>query len=99
MVNIIWSKKSKDDLKSIYTYIAKNSEFFAKKTRDELYERTLILKDYPEIGKIIPEFELEHIRELIEGNYRIIYKISSPKDVEIITIWHSARDLRKQLIS
>jgi toxin ParE1/3/4 len=99
MVKIIWSKKASNDLKNIYKFISQNSVFYAKKTRDELYERTHVLKDYPEIGKIVPEFEVEHIRELIEGNYRIIYKISSPKNIEIVTVWHSARDLRKLSIN
>jgi toxin ParE1/3/4 len=95
MVKIIWSRKSSNDLKNIYNYIAQNSLFFAKKTIDKLYIRTQILKDFPEIGKIVPEFEVEHIRELIEGNYRIIYKITGSKNIEIVTIWHSSRDLNK----
>jgi toxin ParE1/3/4 len=94
MVKINWSRKSTRDLENIYKYIAKNSLFFANKTRQKLYQRTQILKDFPEIGKIVPEFELEPIRELIEGNYRIIYKISNPNLIEIVTIWHSSRDLR-----
>lgn len=66
MVKIIWSKKSINDLKSIYNYISNNSVFFAKKTREELFMKTQVLKDYPDIGKIVPEFELDHIRELIK---------------------------------
>lgn len=85
MVKINWSRKSTRDLENIYKYIAKNSLFFANKTRQKLYQRTQILKDFPEIGKIVPEFELEPIRELIEGNYRIIYKISNPNLIEIVT--------------
>ena len=46
----------------------------------------------PELGRIVPELELENIRELIEGNYRIIYRKSEKQIIEILTIHHSARD-------
>ena len=93
MVKINWSRKSTIDLKNIYKYLAKNSLIFANKTRQKLYQKTQILKDFPEIDKIVPKFKLEPIRELIKGNYKIIYKISNPNLIEIVTIWHSSRDL------
>jgi hypothetical protein len=33
-------------------------------------------------------------RELIEGNYRIVYRVSSGEFVEILTVFHGARLLR-----
>ncbi len=44
------------------------------------------------------QIENEQIRELIEGSYRIIYKVVSNSQVDILTIHHSARDLTKRLI-
>lgn len=38
------------------------------------------------------------IRELVEGNYRIIYKIVNEKRIDILTIHHSARALEKRNI-
>lgn len=95
MVKIVWSEKSKNDLKSIFDFISQNSIFFAKKTRSDLIKRTQILKDYPNIGRIVPEFGLNHIRELIYGNYRIIYKtnLNNFNLIEIVTIWHASMDL------
>ena len=49
-------------------------------------------------GKIVPEINQENIRELIEGSYRIIYKIVENNQIDILTIHHSARDLKRRKI-
>ncbi len=49
-------------------------------------------------GRVVPEINRKEIREIILGNYRIIYRIK--KDVlEILTVYHSARLLEKEDIS
>jgi len=52
----------------------------------------------PLLGKIVPEFDKDTFRELIEGNYRIIYKVVNDSQVDILTIHHSSRDLRKRTL-
>lgn len=47
------------------------------------------------IGRIVPEINIENYREIIYGNYRIIYEYND-KVVNILTVHHSARDLRKR---
>jgi plasmid stabilization system protein ParE len=47
----------------------------------------------PEIGRIVPEKNDRKIRELIEGNYRIIYQFESLDKVEILLVHHSSRPL------
>ncbi|MDN3725167.1 type II toxin-antitoxin system RelE/ParE family toxin [Aequorivita sp. SDUM287046] len=57
-----------------------------------------ILYSYSHSGKMVPEFNIEEIRELVEGNYRIIYRIVSKKRIDILTVHHSSRDLSKRKI-
>lgn len=45
-------------------------------------------------GKLVPEHDDSNFRELIEGNFRIIYKIVSNHQIDILTIHHSSRDLK-----
>ena len=78
MVQIKWTIQALSDLKSIHDYIAKDSKKFAKIQVIRIKHRTNILKTSPEAGKTIPEFQNPIFRELIEGNYRIIYKLVSP---------------------
>ena len=60
--------------------------------------RTRILKTQACSGKNVLEINQENIRELIEGNYRIIYKIVEDNQIDILTIHHSARDLIRRNI-
>jgi len=64
----------------------------------KIKSRTHILKSHPQAGRVVPEIESEEIRELIEGSYRIIYKVVSNSQVDILTIHHSARDLTQRTI-
>ncbi|HHH52481.1 MAG TPA: type II toxin-antitoxin system RelE/ParE family toxin, partial [Bacteroidetes bacterium] len=63
-----------------------------------LKNRTRILKTQMRSGKIVPEINKENIRELIEGSYRIIYKIVKDNRIDILTIHHSARYLKRRKI-
>jgi toxin ParE1/3/4 len=94
MFEIIWTPFALEDLQSVYDYIAKDSPYYANRFIDKLVDRVDILIDHPEAGRIVPEFENELIRELIEGSYRIIYKINSITEIGIVRIHHSARLLR-----
>jgi len=98
MVRINWTFQAKDDLKGIAEYISKDSKRYAKLQVDRLNNRTKILKTQIRSGKIVSEINRENIRELIEGNYRIIYKIVKNNQVDILTIHHSARDLTRRKI-
>jgi len=98
MVQISWTFQAKDDLKTIAEYIKLDSIRYAKLQVIKIKTRTHILKSHPQAGRVVPEIESEEIRELIEGNYRIIYKVVSNNNVDILTIHHSARDLTKRVI-
>ena len=98
MVRINWTSQAKDDLKSISEYISSDSVRYAKLQVVKIRTRTKIIKSHIRSGKVITETNDQDIRELIEGNYRIIYKIVSEKQIDILTIHHSARDLTKRSI-
>ncbi len=97
MVQIRWTFQAKDDLKTIAEYIKLDSVRYAKLQVIKIKTRTHILKLHPQAGRVVPEIESEEIRELIEGNYRIIYKVVSSSNIDILTIHHSARDLTKRV--
>ena len=95
MVKITWTKIAKEDLQEIYEYIAINSVKYASVTVSKIYNKVQKLNPNPKIGRYVPEFEIKNIRELIIGNYRIIYRINTEKEIEILRIYHSARLLKK----
>ncbi|MFN6944275.1 MAG: type II toxin-antitoxin system RelE/ParE family toxin [Cytophagaceae bacterium] len=94
MVQIIWVKRAIQDLNEIAGYIAKDSPRYADLTIEKIFDKTQILKEYPEIGRVVPEINDTRIRELIEGRYRIIYEINNPEQIEILTVHHSSKLLK-----
>jgi addiction module RelE/StbE family toxin len=93
MVKIIWTEFAIGDLRSIHEYISNDSKRYADRFVEKLIERVDRLEEFPKSGRVVPEFNIETIRELIEGNYRIIYKISS-NQISIVRVHHSARVLK-----
>ncbi len=98
MVQINWTKIAVDDLKSIYDFISKGSKKYAQLEVIKIKTRTKILKTKPLIGKEVIEKGNLAVRELVEGNYRIIYKIIDKDKIDILTIHHSSRDLKRREI-
>ena len=98
MVRLNWTFQAKEDLKAIAEYISRDSKRYAKLQVIRLKNRTRILKTPVRSGKIVPEINKENIRELIEGNYRIIYKIVKDNRIDILTIHHTARNLTRRKI-
>jgi addiction module RelE/StbE family toxin len=90
MVSITWTALAIEDLRNIYDYILKDSKVFADRIIDNIITRVDQLSYFPKSGRVVPEFENDSIRELIQGNYRIIYKVTNQK-ISIIRIHHSAR--------
>jgi hypothetical protein len=56
-----------------------------------LFESVDVLEEFPFSGSIVPEFNNEKIRQLIRGNYRIVYFIFDVTRIDIITIHNCAR--------
>ena len=48
------------------------------------------LKEYPDIGRMVPEFDEEHIREIIHPPFRVVY-LREEALVQIIRVWRSER--------
>ncbi len=91
---VIWSNPAKDDLKKIHDYIAKDSKFYAIKVSQEFVEKSEELKEFPKMGRVVPEIGDPNIRELFVYSYRLIYEISSD-EIEILAIIHGRQDFHK----
>ena len=97
MVRIKWLKSAKLDLKDIYQFIALDSKRYARFQVEKIQKRTIILKEGTIIGKKVFEINDENVRELFEGDFRIIYRIISKYEIHILLIHHGARDLSRRL--
>ncbi|MCP5111722.1 MAG: type II toxin-antitoxin system RelE/ParE family toxin, partial [bacterium] len=57
---------------------------------DRVLRATDRLVDLPRLGRSVPEFGIEDIREVIVGSYRVIYRIRDD-EVHLLTVHHGAR--------
>jgi len=93
MVNVTWTEIAIEDLSSIHQFISRDSKLYADRFIAKIIKRVDQLENFTKSGRVVPEFNNPDIRELIEANYRIIYKIST-SGVSVIRIHHSARRLK-----
>lgn len=98
MVQINWTIQARNDLKGIAEYFSKDSKVYAKRQVLKIRNRTIILKSQILSGRKVPEIQDDNIREVFEGKYRIIYKVVTNYRIDILTIHHAARDLRRRKI-
>ena len=97
----VFSRYAEDDVKEIIEYYLYKNPDYAGKLLAALEGEVQKLKELPERGRVVPELEKQNIveyRELIEGNYRIIYSIQETA-VIIHTILDGRRDIEEILIN
>jgi len=94
MVEIKWTDQALEDIQNIAEFIAKDSTRYANIQVKRFFDRIEILENQPRSGRIVPEIGDDKIRELILGNYRIIYYVASKQQIDILTIHHSRRLLK-----
>ncbi|PIE40560.1 MAG: addiction module toxin RelE [Gammaproteobacteria bacterium] len=93
-MNISFSKSAIDDLTGIKEYYQEQGvpqighDFVAA-----IVEHVETLATYPSVGRVVPEFDDDSIRELIHSPFRIVYLYQS-ESINIIRVWRSERLLK-----
>ncbi len=93
---ITWTDPAIASLKAIEDYISLDSEYYAKVVTERIINQVDILEDFPSMGRVVPEYGKENIREVICLNYRIVYHLHSDS-VVILNIVHSSKAFRKAM--
>ncbi len=84
-MKIIWSPLSIERITEIAQYIAIDNRKSANKWVEEIFISVEQLQQFPKSGRILSELNNDAVREIIHGNYRIIYLIES-KQISILTV-------------
>lgn len=94
MVEVIWTLLAKKDLKQIHKYISFDSVHYADRLILKIISRVDILEKLPNSGKIVREKNDETIRELVQGNYRIFYKIIDKDTIHVLRVYRSSMNIK-----
>lgn len=90
MAAVRWTEQAVDDLEAIVNYIALGSDHYARLLVTDVFAAIERAALFPNAGRIVPEADNSDIREILLGNYRIIYRIKYDAIV-IVALYHSAR--------
>lgn len=90
---VIWTERASDDLHHIFDYLSTFSDDRAESVVGEIIERAYLLEKFPRLGRVVPEINIQTIRELIVQQYRLVYALNAQGAVEILAVRHSARPL------
>lgn len=96
MAQISWSPSSLLDLDSIAEFIARDSAHYASLFVQSIVAHVDNLSEFPQSGRVVPEYGREDLREFIFENYRIVYRVRGEL-IEIAAVVHGARQLPQAL--
>ncbi len=85
MAEIRWTPQAADDLEAIAEFISADSPHYAGLFVLNVLRAVERLERFPKLGRIVPEADNPSIREVLLGNYRIVYRLRSGA-VELLTI-------------
>jgi plasmid stabilization system protein ParE len=89
---VVLSPSARTDLRDIVRYISFDAPDRALEFGLFLVSRTRLLAESPKLGRIVPEFEDEFLREIVVCSYRVVYRLDDSRHVvEVIRFWHAAR--------
>jgi plasmid stabilization system protein ParE len=91
---ITFAASAFDDLEGIRAwYRDQQVPDVGNKLLGEIVSQVERLADFPESGRIVPEFGIANLREIIHPPFRIVYRLDSHK-IRIIRVWRSERSLK-----
>jgi addiction module RelE/StbE family toxin len=85
-----WTDQAVEDLRSIRLFIERDSPRYGRLVAERLYDATSQIELFPYSGRMVPELNREDMRELIVGDYHIVYRVDD-EVVFLLTIYRSSR--------
>jgi toxin ParE1/3/4 len=91
---ITFAASAFDDLETIRTwYKDQQVSNVGYRLLNEIISQVEKLVEFPESGRIVPEFGITNLREIIYPPFRIVYRLDGNK-IRIVRIWRSEKILR-----
>jgi plasmid stabilization system protein ParE len=89
---LVWTQPAIDSLLEIVRHVQADNPTAAHRFAEQIKSKVSRLAAFPDSGRIVPEFPGSGLREIIVGNYQIIFRAAKrPPRVEILTVRHGAR--------
>lgn len=89
-MRVIWAPRALERIGEIAQHIAADRPEAARGWVHALFARAATLRAHPRRGRRVPEIGRDEIREVLHGEYRVVYRIE-PKQVVVLTVRHGRR--------
>ncbi len=94
MVQVDWAQPALNDLHEVYDYIARDSPRYAQLTIERITEAAGRLAHFPKLGQVLSEFPHLAYRQMVVGNYRLVYRNDYEQNrIFVVGVIHASRDL------
>ncbi|WP_058557933.1 type II toxin-antitoxin system RelE/ParE family toxin [Thiohalocapsa sp. ML1] len=94
-MKVHWTESAEAHLDAIYAYIAQNSQTYALRMVDRITQRSQQIAAFPLSGRRVPEYDIDQIREVFCGPYRLIYHIRSDQ-IDVLAVVHGAQNALRE---
>jgi plasmid stabilization system protein ParE len=95
-MKVLWTQTAIGHLAAIHHCIAQDSPPYARRMVDRITARISQMDGSPNSGQRVPAHEDPNIRSLIEGPYRVLYKLDAG-GVQVLALLHASRELPADL--
>lgn len=95
MAKLRWTREAEQWLKDIHDYIAAENPAAAQKVIGGIYDKSQLLREFPELGHKYRAEPEGDIRILLYGHYRIVYLIRDEGIIDILGVFHGALHIER----
>jgi toxin ParE1/3/4 len=96
MARVNWTDTALEHVRQLIGKIRREDPPTAEKWATKLLDAPDVLVNHPHIGAVVEEFELDHVRELIVGTFRVVYTVRGD-ECTVVAVIRGQRDIRRVL--
>jgi plasmid stabilization system protein ParE len=96
VARIFWTREALRNLDLIGDYLLEVAPASAALVVARLVDAIDAVASFPRMGRIVPEFGDEDLRELIVDNFRIVYETDGGT-LRVLSVYHAAMDVASRL--
>jgi len=94
-LTIVWSPTARRRVQAAVDYIARERPRASGEWLEALVRRVELLRELPEQGRVVPEWQEPSVREVFHDPYRVLYEVRGDR-IEILTLSHFRQEIPAQ---
>lgn len=85
-MKVRFSVPGERSIDEVEAYVARDNPAAGTRLVKRIRDAVEKVTKHPRLGRVVPEFGVEHVRELIVDNYRVLYRIDPDAIVVLLVI-------------